>query len=526
MLQRIIAAVFLIAISCPLRAGVFVFSTGENRSVDSTAKQLEFATKDAEEFAKTMRRVGDVPEKNIYLQKNVSLGDFTRMLETSIGRIEAEVVAKTSSAVNKVVFFFSGHADERGFHFPDGFFSRRDLDHFLDRLPVRTKVVIIDSCFSGTLLGKGIKSAEGFGLPKMNFDEPTGSIYLSATSASEFAYESKKLHGGLFSKSIIDGLYGAADGNGDGVVTATELYEYSFRETQITSQLLPTPASQKPEFRSELNGRGAIALSFPAVAQGDLRLTQEVAGRLKFYAANGVGTFEHVKSKGSDAILTLPAGKYRRQVNDGKRTGSTDVNVKPRSTALITGPDLAWNAPRSLRSEDVSSRGIDPIVARKNSDSRKLSVGFEGGITFGTKGSYGALRMATQTESGILFPMFTFSGNEFRTPEGPSATAVDERDPGLARHAYGLSFGGRVPLYNFASKTDGVNALLQVGDKVINSQKRQTEPKSEYGVPFVRAGIEVDFWDQGFFASVSDEKFLGQERINFVTVALGAQHLF
>jgi Caspase domain len=517
MIPKIVLLLLLIAYSRPIMAGVFVFSTGVNLSVDQSAKNLVFATKDAEEFSNTMRRVGDVPAKNIYLQKNVTIGEFVRTLKSSAEHIKSEIAKETNNAVNKVVFFFSGHSDERGFHFPDGFFSRKDLDHFLDQLPIRTKVVIIDSCFSGTLASKGTKSIAGFGLPKLNFDEPTGSIYLSATSATDFAFESKKLGGGLFSKNIIAGLYGAGDSNGDGVVTATELYEYAFRETQIASQLLPTSQLQKPEFRSSLNGRGAIALSFPSVARGDLQLANDVNGTLKFYASNGVGTFEHIKAKGGAETLTLPAGKYRLQINDDEQIGSGEVDVKPQSTAMVTGSDLAWNSTPSSRTHDLSSRGVASQIVAEHHGTQPVFVGSEGGMTFNeeTKGFYGAVRLSKRNATGILFPMLTLSINEFRV-----------LDDLAYNRAEGLALGGRVPLLEFGSTGSGIHVLLQVGGKYITRRRNALLPMSDNGQPFVRAGFEVEFLDHSLFASVGDEKWLGTDGFNFVVAAIGGQRKF
>lgn len=352
---NILAAVLLLeSLSTSVSAEVVVLSVGSDRSFDKRTKPLQYAASDAKSFADTMVNVGAVPKSMVSLGRNLLLEEFESSLKSGLDRLKASA----DQSKNKFVFFFSGHADERGLHFRDGYFSKESLDRFIAKLPAKTKVLIIDSCFAGLLSTKGVKATKGFGAPKLNFDEPSGSIYLTASSGSEFAYESQKLRGGLFSHNVIDGLHGKADTNGDGVVTATELYEYAFRETRLTSRIISMPGEQNPEFVANLQGRGAVALSFPVLAKGNIRMMSDLGGKINLYASKGLNTFEHTKMKGIDDTISLPTGDYQIEVVDGKNRGMGQIRVASTSTTLVTRDDMTWNSTPST-SPEVRSRGIE-----------------------------------------------------------------------------------------------------------------------------------------------------------------------
>lgn len=226
MKTKFIAVCFLLFTIAPTAsARVLVIAMGANTSVDKAAKPLEYAVSDAEEFAAAMAKVGAIPERDIMKFANPRISEFKDALQ----RIKEGAKKSSEQALSKIIVFFSGHADERGLHFKDGFFEKKGLQDLMASLGARTSVVIIDSCFAGLLSNKGIRPTTGFGMPKLDFDEPSGSVYLTAASSQDLAFKSRRLKGGLFSKAVITGLYGKADSNGDGIVTATELYEYAYR---------------------------------------------------------------------------------------------------------------------------------------------------------------------------------------------------------------------------------------------------------------------------------------------------------
>lgn len=367
---RWIGVLFGVLISVTsLQAKVIVLSTGSNSSLDRRAVPLKYADSDAIDFGQAMAAIGGTEPTDVITLQNPTINEFIAGLKSAENRTKFV----SSEKFSKFVFFYSGHADERGFHFRDGYFSKNALNAFLERLLVKTKVVILDSCFAGIMTNKGVKTTPGFGVPKMDFDEPTGSIYLTAASSQDLAFESRSMKGGLFSRNLIAGLYGAADGNHDGVVTATELYEYSFRETQLASYFLPASNVQKPEFVAELRGRGAVALSYPSNAQGKVRLTSDLGGSILVASAQGISSFNDVKARGLEQTLSLPVGLYRLQINDGQRSGTTEVAVNSKKLAIVTADDIIW--------KDVSSNfaAKSPAMEYRHKVGLAYILGFDKG---------------------------------------------------------------------------------------------------------------------------------------------------
>jgi hypothetical protein len=101
----------------------------------------------------------------------------------------------------------------------------------LSKLPAKTITVILESCFSGsTQSGSVVKKSSGlFVAPKVP-DVPSRMTVISAGAADQIASWEEDSSNSLFTKYFLTGLSGDADasptGNGDGIVTYSELEEY------------------------------------------------------------------------------------------------------------------------------------------------------------------------------------------------------------------------------------------------------------------------------------------------------------
>ena len=356
----------LMVLSTPLQAQVAVIAIGSNVSLEKDLKPLRFAVTDARRFAHTMQNWGRVASESISLQENPSkkqVVDAIRWARNkwhNTGDLESQ----------KFIFYYSGHADARGLHLADGIFSKHELHQALESISAKTKVIILDSCFAGGLAQKGIKDVEPFEIPKMSFDEPSGSIFLSATSSDRLAFESKKLGSSLFSHSIIMGLKGGADGNGDGIVTATELYEHSFRQSQLQSQIIPT-AIQKPEFISDLRGRGAVALSFPSADSGHIHFLKGLEGTIQIRSLRGLHSFKLAANDSRSRKVELAAGEYQINVNANGNRGIAQASVFPNQMTVMTAYDFDWQKPAEPASLAQKGR---PKQSRRASISGLLGI--------------------------------------------------------------------------------------------------------------------------------------------------------
>jgi uncharacterized caspase-like protein len=104
----------------------------------------------------------------------------------------------------------------------------------LDRLEALSVTVFMDACFSGeSMNGPLVRSASGIHVTSKN--EPTVPFtVISAASKDQIASWDKEARHGLFTKYLLDALYGAADsrrfGNSDNRITLGEIKDYLDRE--------------------------------------------------------------------------------------------------------------------------------------------------------------------------------------------------------------------------------------------------------------------------------------------------------
>ena len=319
-------------------ASPFVIVVGNNHSFKASLKKLKYAQDDASRMAEALQKVGHInPERLILLQGN-SLHEFQETVDQFLFKIKRE----SGEELSKFIFYYSGHSDESGLHFKDGLLAKDDFHNFLEATPARTKVVIIDGCFSGALAVKGINKSEPFETPKFQFDEPSGTVFLSASSSDEFAYESETYQGSLFTHNLVSGLYGKADGNLDDVVTAWELYQYAFRQTRLQSLTSPS-GGQNPEFSTRLAGKGAVALAIPSYGYGSLQFNDDISGEVVISSRKGQHYTSFKKRSGKSKSIQLPIGSYNLFVKNEKGFGSKNIEVQPGQEQKIQRKQIVWN---------------------------------------------------------------------------------------------------------------------------------------------------------------------------------------
>jgi hypothetical protein len=149
------------------------------------------------------------------------------------------------SGVSDVVVFYSGHGvpglkDGRGYLLPvDSHPQTAELNGYpidllyenLGKLAARSVMVFIDSCFSGgSANGMLVKAASPVFVRTTAPKPVKGMTVMTAASNDQVASWDEKAKHGLFTKYLLDGLYGKADGkrygNGDGRITLGEMKAY------------------------------------------------------------------------------------------------------------------------------------------------------------------------------------------------------------------------------------------------------------------------------------------------------------
>jgi formylglycine-generating enzyme required for sulfatase activity/uncharacterized caspase-like protein len=147
-----------------------------------------------------------------------------------------------------------------------------------DRGYQRQHVLILDCCYSGAFAEGWLAKSVDINLkPQL---EVEGSVVLTSSTATQKSYEDKEGELSLYTNYIVQGIEsGAAESDGDGMISADELHEYAKRHVQ----------SAKPAMKPEIYGiRQGIKIRL-AKARIDAKL--EYRRLVERYAENGEISF-------------------------------------------------------------------------------------------------------------------------------------------------------------------------------------------------------------------------------------------
>jgi uncharacterized caspase-like protein/tetratricopeptide (TPR) repeat protein len=233
--------------------------------------QLRFAHRDAAQFSTFLRSTegGAIPGDHIRVltDEQATLAQVRAALETWL--------TASAGPQDIVYFYFAGHGvlDDHD----DGYFVAHDTDPqnlhatglsfqevdaaLSSRLRAGLVVMIADACHTGRLGWSSYSAA-----PPSRAAEPLARIgqgdrsflKLLASRPSERSFEDPQWNGGhgVFTHSLLEGLNGQADADGDGVIRASEAIDYvSRRVPELTGM------QQHPRVAGTFDARLALALS-------------------------------------------------------------------------------------------------------------------------------------------------------------------------------------------------------------------------------------------------------------------------
>jgi hypothetical protein len=236
---------------------------------------LKYAVNDARAFHRLLVDENRVPPENVILLLNAeaTLTNLRSTLGTRVKNLAREN--------DMVIIFFAGHgATERDAASPDGdglekyllpydaqpadlystALPMAEIARIFNRIRAERVVFIADACYSGGSGGRTV----GAGGVRANLSDAfldriasgRGKVILTASAAHEVSVERDELGHGVFSYYLLEALRGAADGDGDGLITVDEAYRY-------VSEQVPTATGQEqhPVKRGTLEGR--LVLSAP-----------------------------------------------------------------------------------------------------------------------------------------------------------------------------------------------------------------------------------------------------------------------
>jgi len=211
---------------------------------------LRYAEKDAQAFYDVLVD----PQRGGYQEGRVKLlttGAEEPDQQPTRGNIlgALELLASWSQAgaqpsPDTVVVYFSGHGveqDDQSYLIPSDA-ARTDLantalslDLVREKLALtgaKKQIVIVDACRFQSVPGKagGEQQSVEFARALEEFAKAEGRVVLASCSSNQASYEDEERGHSAFTGILLDGLLGAADGDGNAVITLTESYEYLTRE--------------------------------------------------------------------------------------------------------------------------------------------------------------------------------------------------------------------------------------------------------------------------------------------------------
>lgn len=216
-LATLLLLILAITVSAqPRTRKMYVMCVGVGNYADPRIRDLSKPTADADTVAALFRN----PDCEILVLKDsMATGNNIRK--------EMKRFFSKAGKNDNVLFFFSGHGMGSGFCAHDyyqeyeGALWYDDVREAFKNCKAHGKIIMADACYSGKIRER--KDSTANILPLQNNRQIM--LFLSSRGA-EASYESPSMSNGYFTTYLAEALRGAADVNGNGKITAMELFNY------------------------------------------------------------------------------------------------------------------------------------------------------------------------------------------------------------------------------------------------------------------------------------------------------------
>lgn len=306
------------------RVAVFV---GANNGWNEESP-LRHAEDDARRMKAVFSELGGLAEEDTQLLLNPDAGTLVAALKAVAAKLQT-----SSEEGSLFLFYYSGHADKDSLHLRGGPLSFDDLYRSLHDMPASVKLGIVDACQSGSILTtKGAKATVPFDvLVKGGLEDVHGTVIFTSSGADELSQERKALAGSIFTHHLISGLRGAADGNGDQLISLDEAYQHAYGHTRMDTAGT-VGGTQHPSYRNELKGRGDIYLTQPGHLPGAGTALVFPAGERQCFVISPDEAVMHAEVFSRlerEVTLLLEPREYRLKCPGKEKTEVASVKLKP-----------------------------------------------------------------------------------------------------------------------------------------------------------------------------------------------------
>jgi hypothetical protein len=414
---------------------------------------LHHAEDDAARVAQTLRTLGDFPPDQVLVLNGVNASE----LRDSIIRLNVRVREQHDAVL---LLFYSGHADAESLHLAGTHFPLPELKGLLVGSPATSRVLVVDACRSGSLIGlKGAQATEAFSVAAVEEPAPEGFAVLASSTATENAQESQSLGGSFFTHYLNSGLLGAADLNRDGAVTLSELYAFASSETRAAT--VSSPAGQQtPTFQFMLGGRHDLVLTHPGRRDERIGIVEFAeAGRYIVQPWNGdvlAAPTAEMASPEPGGKLALPPGHYRIT-----RRGQRDIAERDMD---VTGGETVVVAASAMNRVDLGR------VVRKG-DVRKSATGFA--VMAGWRTNEWATDSLDMGSGPTLFAMLRHDRRRFSLEARLGLEREELSSPSIRYENQAMSLAAAA-LYPIDFRTGTLSLGAEVGWVLVRQQHSPT----------------------------------------------------
>jgi len=321
----------------------YAFIAASNDGGVGRAK-LRYAESDALSLANVFEEIGGINNANRAILLSPTRAQFVESL-----RLFGDMVTRRPEGARntQLIFYYSGHSDDKGLLLSDGLVSYKDLRSALDDIPVDMRVAILDSCQAGAFTRlKGGKRQPAFLVDDSK--KIKGSVMLAASSEDESAQESDKIGASFFTHYLVSALRGAGDTSGDKLVTLNEAYYYAFNETLARTEGSKQGA-QHPAYDIQIAGAGDLVLTDVKQTSATLAVPTNIVGRLYIRDASGRLIVELNKLVNNEIELALMPGDYQILLDKEGGLYRQEVFVGRDARIVLTGAEFVVMVPQKNR---------------------------------------------------------------------------------------------------------------------------------------------------------------------------------
>ncbi len=392
----------------------FLVSAGANRGAKDR-QPLKYAVSDAEAMARILQEMGGVSQADCTILREPSLKNLQETLDSLRTKIAN---LREPNVRYEVVFYYSGHADQKGLLLGNELFPYQNLRRWMDALNADLKISILDGCSSGAITRiKGGKKQKAFLVDESS--TMRGYAFLTSNTEHESAQESERVKGSFFTYYLMTGMRGAADVSGDGKVTLDEAYQFAYQET-LARTLRTRGGTQHPAYDMNLVGTGNVVITDVRQTSAGLLMSEDLTGRLFIRTENNQLVAELQKPAGRAIELGLEPGKYSLDLQRQSQVAIATVELKPGERLVLRSSSFqnASSEPTVSRGELEAEQGSHPAESprpwlRRSRIELGIMVwpGSVGGSASNSTGLTGVSTLAQNSGSGILSYSFRLRPN-------------------------------------------------------------------------------------------------------------------